>query len=129
MSSTEARCKLIFTPEESQLAWPPRVMGSHSVVVQSPCKLSTGLCSSNYSPHGSVSTGADRRQVLIALRDFPHGFVELLSVKNGSFLVRHSCGLTTSSPAVTKQASGNFCPLLRSSLRVATCCAAAALPV
>lgn len=51
----------------------------------------------SYSPHGSVSAGADGRQVLVALRDFPHGFVELLSIESGSLLLRHSCGFSSSS--------------------------------
>lgn len=43
------------------------------------------------SPHGSVSAGADRRQVLVPLRDFPYRLIDVLSVKRGSLFMRHSC--------------------------------------
>lgn len=59
--------------------------------------------------------------MLVPLRNLPHGFVELLSIKSGSLLLRHSCGF--SSRVVTKQGSGNFCPL--SSPCGTTWCAAA----
>lgn len=76
----------------------------------------------NCLPHGSVRAGANWRKVLVALRDFPHGFINLLSVESGSLFLRHSCGFTGSS-ATTKQTSGNFCPFFSSSTSSLLCMA------
>lgn len=68
--------------------------GSLGLGVSARCAISSA---NGYSPHRAVSAGAHGRQVLVALRDLPHGFVELLSIESGSLLLRHSCGFTSSS--------------------------------
>lgn len=77
--------------------------------VRSLCNALQKCSAKRHIPNWSVGTGADGRQVHIALWDLPHGFVELLSVKSGSLFLRHSCRFT--SRATTNQGGGNFCPL------------------
>lgn len=36
----------------------------------------------NHSPHRAVRSGADRRQVLVPLRNLPYSFVQLLPIKS-----------------------------------------------
>lgn len=37
-----------------------------------------------HSPHRAVGAGAHRRQVLVPLRNLPHGLVQLLPIESGS---------------------------------------------
>lgn len=74
-------------------------------------------------PYGSVRSGADGAQVLVPLRDLPHGFVELLPIERGSLLLRHPCCVFARSAATqTGQQAGNFSPRSLSVRHDVVCC-------